>query len=77
MRGQKTGDIPVAAILDADRSIWGDPEFEFASSWIILESLLRGSDAKPENSANAITRRTLHSIIYKLLDFAECNDFEK
>ena len=62
----------VAAIIDSDRAIFGDVDFEFASEWMINDDFMR-----EYNTSNCIdeigltgdqTKKKLYLIIYALID---------
>lgn len=70
----------IAAVIDSDRAIFADPEFEFASPWMMNPPLLAGyHSVTPRNPGPKDTqRRRLYQMYYSLVDayvgFAEYND---
>ncbi|SHJ96518.1 Phosphotransferase enzyme family protein [Clostridium cavendishii DSM 21758] len=58
----------LAAIIDADRAIFGDIDFEFASSWIINQPFLRGYGKGLSDDIKRETRRKIYKLIYTLID---------
>ena len=52
----------VTAIIDADRAIFGDIDFEFASPWIINDAFISGY-----GNINANENRQLKLNLYRLL----------
>lgn len=67
---QEPGTWSLAAIIDADRAIWGDPDFELASGWIITDSFLEGygMDRAAYMTPERVERRRLYSLVYDLID---------
>lgn len=60
----------LAAVIDADRAIWGDPDFEIASGWIITDSFLDGykMDKTAFLSPERKERREIYGLVYDLID---------
>lgn len=58
----------VAAIIDIDRALFGDIDFDFANPWIINEAFLKGYGTKLSSSPNDITRKNIYRLMYHLLD---------
>ncbi|MDF2944389.1 MAG: phosphotransferase [Herbinix sp.] len=58
----------VAAIIDADRAIFGDINFEFASPWLINEPFLRGYGQIEDQNANIEIRKNIYRLAYSLMD---------
>lgn len=58
----------VAAIIDMDRAVFGDIDFEIASGWMINESFLKGYGKLPEETKNSSIRKLLYRIFYHILD---------
>jgi len=58
----------LAAIIDADRAIYGDIDFEFASGWMIDDAFCEGYGQCPAQDKAHVTRRRLYTLLYKLLD---------
>lgn len=67
---QKSGFWRLAAIIDADRAIWGDPDFELASGWMITDSFLEGYGVNRAAymAPERVERRKLYSLVYDLID---------
>lgn len=69
----------VVAIIDADRAIWGDADFELASGWIINDYFNEGYEIKNSYSENSIVRKEIYILLYQLIDFyvyaVEYNNF--
>jgi|GEM_PF-802058 len=63
----------VAAIIDADRTIFGDREFEFAMGWMCNDHFFRGynkigsvyAPVSDEEKAEIQTRREVYSMLYQ------------
>lgn len=62
------GRYQLSAIIDADRALFGDVDFEFASPWMVNEAFLEGYGAPLNQSKDASTRRKLYLLLYNLLD---------
>lgn len=58
----------IAAIIDTDRAMFGDPEFDFASPWATPAPLFDGYGSLPSDSAESQRRRTLYTMFYCVLD---------
>lgn len=60
----------ILAVIDGDRAVYGDPDFEFASSWMEHPSLLAGYGIDPaaDISPDRRKRRTLYRLFYALLE---------
>jgi len=58
----------LAAVIDADRAIYGDIEFEFASGWMIDGAFCEGCGRSPARDKAHVTRRRLYQLVYSLLD---------
>jgi len=71
----------LAAVIDADRAIYGDIDFEFASGWMIDDAFCEGYGTQPAPDKASVTRRRLYRLLYKLLDSyilsAQYNDWGK
>ncbi len=61
-------DLSVAAIIDADRALFGDADFAFASAWMINDAFVEGYGSAPSADDASVTRRMLYALIYALLD---------
>lgn len=65
---KKDRQYEVAALIDADRAVFGDIDFEFASPWMINEAFLKGyGDGFKENDDHT-ARRLIYRLIYHLID---------
>lgn len=58
----------VAAIIDADRAVFGDIGFEFASPWMINEHFICGYGQIQEQDVIAETRKKIYRLLYALID---------
>lgn len=58
----------ILAVIDGDRAVFGDPDFEFASSWMNHPALLRGYGMETNLSPQRWERRRLYQIYYCLLE---------
>lgn len=70
----------VTAIIDADRAVYGDIDFELGSPWIMGEPFFRGYGPVPDSPERRI-RMKLYCIMYNLIDtyvwcVEYCNDHE-
>lgn len=59
--------LSVAAIIDADRAIWGDPDYDLASGWIISPAFLRGYGPIPNEPSREV-RKNFYLMMYRLID---------
>ncbi len=57
----------VTAIIDADRAVYGDIDFELGSPWIMGEPFFRGYSPVPDSPERRI-RMKLYCIMYNLID---------
>ena len=62
-------DNHLAAVIDCDRALFGDPEFEFATDWMINRAFLQGYGRQPDSSPEARLRRKLYKL---MLDLEDC-----
>lgn len=75
--------LEIIAIIDSDRAVFGDPDFEFSSPWMRNPSLLKGYGLEIQNhiSENRKKRRQLYQVFFLLLEayvgFAEYNNPEQ
>lgn len=56
------------AIIDSDRALFGDREFEFANPWITNESFIKGYGKDLECDFDSRSRRAVYSLMYLLID---------
>ena len=73
--------LEIAAIIDGDRAVFGDPDFEFAAPWMERPALLEGYGRAPDApSSGRAERKRLYRMFYCLLEayvgYAEYNDSE-
>lgn len=61
-------DHNLAAIIDGDRALFGDPEFELATGWMISDSFLEGYGKGLAPSPEAVLRRRLYKLLLSLED---------
>ena len=61
-------DRNLAAMIDGDRALFGDPEFELATGWIISDSFLEGYGKGLDPSEDAVARRRLYTLLLRLED---------
>lgn len=58
----------LVAIIDCDRAVLGDPEWEFASGWMTGEDFCRGYGRWPDKKAESVLRRRLYKLLMNLED---------
>jgi len=63
-----SGGDTVAAVIDADRAIYGDPEFEFAAGWITSDAFFQGYGQRPPQDDAQAIRQKIYQLLYRLLD---------
>ena len=77
---EENGNYIVPAIIDADRAIFGDTDFEFASPWITNKSLFKGYGNKLSTDEKSETRRKIYRLLHSLIDtyvwFVEYDKYE-
>lgn len=56
------------ALIDGDRALFGDPEFDFATGLLIGQSFFRGYGAQPDPSPAGALRRRLYKLLLNLED---------
>lgn len=64
----KNNNFNIAAIIDADRAIFGDIEFEFANPWITNKHFLKGYGKELSNDTKSEIRKKIYSLLYSLID---------
>jgi len=69
---QNDSEYSVAAIIDADRAVFGDVEFEFASEWMINDAFLAGYGQSLSDEKDTVIRRKMYALIYNLNDSYIC-----
>lgn len=65
--GSDSNSYKVSAIIDADRAVFGDIDFEFASPWIINDAFIRGYGHIPENE-NRQLKLKKYNLLYNIID---------
>lgn len=74
--------LKIAAIIDGDRAVFGDVDFEFASSWMQNPALREGYGSVMQTtlSPNRVRRQQLYQIFYSFMNsyvgYGEYNDKE-
>lgn len=63
-----TTDGGLAAVIDADRCLFGDPAFDFAEGWLDDPAFYEGYGRPSEPDAGAALRERLYQLLYGLLD---------
>lgn len=64
-----TGQYEVAAIIDADRALFGDIDYEFASPWLINDAFLRGYGAyNTSGDEDHLLKMDIYRLIYSYID---------
>lgn len=58
----------LAAIIDADRCLFGDPAFDFAEGWLDKDGFSDGYGLREQMTPSSRLRRTLYRLLYTLLD---------
>lgn len=62
------GENRLTAIIDGDRALFGDPEFELATGWMISESFLEGYGKGLDSAPDALLRRRLYKLLLSIED---------
>ena len=62
------GNYRLTAIIDGDRALFGDPEFELATGWMISDSFLEGYGKGLDPSPDAVLRRRLYKLLLNIED---------
>lgn len=62
----------IAALIDADRALFGDPDFEFATSGLIDGGFMDGYGRPLDPSPEAVFRRKMYSLTWNMLDADAC-----
>lgn len=69
---EENGVYQVAAVIDADRAVFGDLDFEFATPWMTDENFYKGYgpgyDPETFHSPQRETRRKIYWLVYCLVD---------
>ena len=58
----------LVAIIDGDRALFGDPEFELATGWMISDSFLEGYGKGLDPAPEAVLRRRLYKLLLSIED---------
>lgn len=80
-------DKKIAAIIDSDRAIFGDPDYDLSCPWLVNDNFLTGYQIEANVfhneeflSKKRITRRKIYNMMYRLLEayvgFSEYNNPE-
>ena len=56
------------AIIDCDRAVLGDPEWEFATGWMTGEAFFEGYGREPDAAPESVLRRRLYKLLMNLED---------
>lgn len=64
----KNNNFNIAAIIDADRAIFGDIEFEFANPWITNKHFIEGYGKELSSDIKSEIRKKIYSLLYSLID---------
>ncbi|MGL5347220.1 MAG: aminoglycoside phosphotransferase family protein [Peptostreptococcaceae bacterium] len=65
---EEDGKYSIPAIIDADRALYGDTDFEFANSWITNESLFKGYGKNLNDDKKSKIRRDIYRLLQLLID---------
>lgn len=63
---KENGSYTVAAIIDHDRAIFGDTQWDLAMPWMHNDAYLQGYGSMPVPDADTLERRTLYRVIGNL-----------
>lgn len=77
----------IAAVIDSDRAIFGDPDYDLSCPWMTNDTFLEGYEIETNsfhneefNSIKRKTRRKIYNMLYRFLDayvgFFEYNNHE-
>lgn len=70
----------VAAVIDADRGLFGDAAYEFAGGWMKSDAFFAGYGKVDLGHPRAALRQKIYRLLYRLIDtyvyFVEYNDTE-
>lgn len=58
----------LAAVIDGDRAIWGDRDFELASGWLVNPAFLKGYGEISVPDEHALLRKKLYMLLYHVID---------
>jgi aminoglycoside phosphotransferase (APT) family kinase protein len=64
---EEQGEWRVAAIIDVDRAVFGDPDMEFNSAWAMSEDLLVGYGRRLDSSPESIFRRQAYDLLWDFM----------
>ena len=64
--GTAAGKPVFSAIIDADRALWGGPDFEFLDQWMHNDDFLGGYGRPISQDAACITRRKIYRLLCSL-----------
>lgn len=72
LMAEKPGGWQVAAVIDVDRAVWGDPDFEFACDWMTGEDFFAGyravSGDDDLHAPERVRKRRLYQLLFLLAD---------
>ncbi|MHC1747074.1 MAG: phosphotransferase family protein [Cellulosilyticaceae bacterium] len=58
----------IVAIIDGDRALFGDANFELASGWIVNDYFFEGYGKHEYYDRNTLIRNTIYKLLYKIID---------
>lgn len=65
----------IVAVIDADRAIFGDPDYELSCPWLLNQGFLKGYEEdrhsffhEAYNSEKRVTRRKLYVLMFRLFE---------
>lgn len=58
----------LVAVIDCDRVVLGDPEWEFATGWMTGEAFCAGYGREPDPAPESVLRRRLYKLLMDLED---------
>ena len=58
----------LVAVIDCDRVVMGDPEWEFATGWMTGEAFCEGYGRAPDPAPESVLRRRLYKLLMDLED---------
>lgn len=60
-------DYHIVAIIDTDRAMFGDPDFDFPAGHVPNEAFRTGYGGEITQNGNAVTRHKLYALLYSML----------
>jgi aminoglycoside phosphotransferase (APT) family kinase protein len=67
-----SGGWELAALLDADRALYGDPDFEFATCEFVGPDFLRGYGRSLSSAPESVYRRKVYNLLKDMIDADAC-----